>query len=87
MAGGLLARRQEDKLGTAHGAREWSVVNLTNFERASPYPQSVRQIQYDTYDNLVAIGVIRPAYAGHRPRPFPSAPDAGGYVPDPPEER
>jgi hypothetical protein len=87
MASGLLARRQDEKLGTAHGAREWSVVNMVSFERATPYPQSVRQIEYDTFDNLVASGVIRlSSNTGHRPRPFPSNPDEAGFVPDPPDE-
>jgi hypothetical protein len=85
---GGLARRQEEKLGTAHGAREWSVVSMTTFVRATPNPQSIRQIEYDTYANLVASGVIPPSrYAEHRPRPFPSNPDGAGYVPDPPPER
>jgi hypothetical protein len=84
---GLLARRQDEKLGTAHGAREWSVVNIVPFERATPYPQSVRQIEYDTYDNLVASGVIHLSWnEGRRPRPFPSHPDGADYVPDPPDE-
>jgi len=83
---GGLDRRQEEKLGTAHGAREWSVVNLTTFERATAYPQSVRQIEYDTYANLVACGVIPPARnEERRPRPFPLDPDGAGFVPDPPE--
>ena len=88
LASDALARRQDEKLGTAHGAREWSVVNLTSFERATPYPLSLRRIEYDTYDHLVASGVIpRWRNAEHRPRPFPSEPDGEGYVPDPPGER
>ena len=80
-----LARPQDEKLGTAHGAREWSVSNITTFERATPYPQSLRQIEYDTYDRLVASGVIPPPpYAEHRPRPFPLNPGGAGFVPDPP---
>jgi len=85
LAGAGLARQPDEKLGTAHGAREWSVVNMTTFERATPYPQSVRQIQYDTYANLVACGVIpRPRREDHPPRPFPLDPDGAGFVPDPP---
>ena len=81
----VTAERRNDKLGTAHGAREWSVVTTVPFERATSYPQIVQQIEYDTYDNLVASGVIPPAWSpGHRPRPFPSNPDGAGYVPDPP---
>jgi hypothetical protein len=84
-ASGGLASRPDERLGTAHGAREWSVVNTTTFERSTPYPQSVRQIEYDTYANLVACGVIpSPRREDHRPRPFPLNPDGEGYVPDPP---
>ena len=83
----VVAQRQDEKLGTAHGAREWSVVNFVAFERATSYPQITRQIEYDTYDNLVASGVIRPAWnTAHRPRAFPSNPDGAGFVPDPPGE-
>ena len=67
--------------GTAHGAREYSVSTVVPFERATSYPQQVQRIEYDTYANLVAGGVIRPAWRPDRqPRPFPGA----GYVPDPP---
>ena len=80
----VMAQRREDKLGTGHGAREWSVVTTVPFERATAYPQFVRQIEYDTYDNLVVAGVIPPAWnPGHRPQPFPSNSDGAGYVPDP----
>jgi hypothetical protein len=86
-AGGSLAKRQDEKLGTAHGAREWSVVTMVDFERATPYPQRIRQIEYDTYDNLVASGVIPSSANGEqRPRPFPSNPDGARFVPDPPPE-
>lgn len=79
------ATRLEEKLGTAHGAREWSMVTKVGFERATPHPEFVRQIEYNTYDNLVASGVIRPASgAGRRPRAFPSNGAGTGYVPDPP---
>jgi hypothetical protein len=85
-AGALSSRRQDERLGTAHGAREWSVVTTVDFVRATRYPQSIRRIEYDTYANLVASGVI--PYRSHpdpRPRPFPANPDGEGYVPDPPE--
>jgi hypothetical protein len=88
LARGRPASEQDERLGTAHGAREWSVVRTVSFERATPYPQSVRQIEYDTYAHLVAAGVI-PRWRGPepRPRPFPLHPDGEGYVPDPPPER
>jgi hypothetical protein len=79
----VTAERRDEKLGTAHGAREWSVSYVEPFERATPYPQWVRQIEYDSYHNLVASGVI-PRQWGARPRPFPSEPDGAGYVTDPP---
>jgi hypothetical protein len=76
------AERRSEKLGTGHGAREWSVVYSVPFERATSYPQLIRRIEYDTHENLVASGVIRPSWEpGRRPRPFPSN---GGYAPDPP---
>jgi hypothetical protein len=85
-AGGYAERQQDERLGTAHGAREWSVTRIVPFERATPYPQFTRQIEYDTYDHLVASGVIPTwQYGERRPRPFPSTPD-GGFVPDPPSE-
>jgi hypothetical protein len=81
----VTAQRREEKLGTAHGAREWSVSTTVAFERATSYPQLIRRIEYDTFDNLVAGGVIRPPWdGGRRPRPFPSNGEGAGYVPDPP---
>ncbi len=77
--------RRDEKLGTAHGVREWSVTYLVPFKRATPYPQFTREIEYNTYANLVASGVIHPLEDAQRhPRPFPSNPQGGGYVPDPP---
>jgi hypothetical protein len=70
---GQLAR--DAKLGTAHGQIEASFINIVSFERATPYPQLVRQIEYDSYANLLRSGVIP------RPRAFPGVP---GFVPDPP---
>lgn len=78
------AQQRPEKLGTGHGAREWSVVTTVEFERATSSPQFIRRIEYDSFENLVASGVIpraRPAPA--HPRPFPSSPDRNGYVPDP----
>ncbi len=75
------------KLGTGHGARESSYVNHTEFERDSSAPAEVVRIRYDSYANLLAMGVIpapRPAPAP-RPNPFPDG--AVGYAPDPPAWR
>ncbi len=74
-------RAQDEKLGTGHGALERSVVNIVRFDRATPYPQFVRQIEYDSYANLIRIGVIPSPPPDHPLHAFPRAP---GFVPDPP---
>jgi hypothetical protein len=59
------------------------VTRIVPFERATSYPQYTLQIEYNTYDNLVASGVIPTwRYGQGQPRPFPSSPDPG-FVPDP----
>jgi hypothetical protein len=73
------------KLGTAHGPREWSHINIVTFVRATASPLTVRQIEYDTFEHLVANGVI-PRNTNHPPRPFPAKADREGYVPDPPSQ-
>ena len=72
------------KLGTGHGAREYSYVNYTEFARLQPQPNEVIRIRYDSMDNLLAMGVIK------RARPispnvnaFPGSPQQQ-FVPDPP---
>jgi hypothetical protein len=71
---------RDQKLGTGHGRTEVSHARYVGFERATTYPAETVSIHYDSYQNLVARGVIprsvpvRPAL----PRPFP------GFVPDPP---
>lgn len=76
---------REERLGTAHGARERSNAVIVAFERASPQPDLVRSIEYDTYANLVVAGVIpRQQPSTRYPRPFPAR---NGYVPDPPADR
>jgi hypothetical protein len=62
-------------LGTGHGRSEASHVAYTDFVRATAGPEEVITIHYDTYSNLVAMGVIR---APRIARPFP-----GQFVPDP----
>jgi hypothetical protein len=82
------AEPRDEKLGTGHGAREWSVTTEVAFERATSRPQFTQEIAYDTRDNLVAMGVIPPwRYGERQPQPFPSSPEAGGFVPDPPDDR
>lgn len=70
------ARKQE--LGTGHGERESSLVSYTAFERASDYPDEVIKIYYDSYQNLVARGVI--PRQSPEPEPFPAP---AHFVPDP----
>lgn len=81
--GGRLQRREE-RLGTAHGEREWSQTWSVAFERATRWPQMTRLIEYDTFEHLAARGVVpreRRWGWGRPPRPFPAGP---GFVPDPP---
>ncbi len=71
--------RAEESLGTGHGAREESVVSYTDFERESSRPNEIDSVWYDSYNNLVARGVIVVPRPIHRdPQPFP-----GEFVPDP----
>ncbi len=70
------------RLGTGHGQREWSVSRRTHFERATTSPEQVTQLEYDSYERLVAAGVIVDTQAYARPRPFPT--NQPGFVPDPP---
>jgi hypothetical protein len=74
--------QRSERLGTAHGDREWSVATRTSFERASDTPQSLVQIAYDSFANLVAAGVIALPIAQLKPFPLSEAED--GFVPDPP---
>ena len=73
------APKQEESLGTGHGAREYSNVSYTHFERNGSRPDEVVSVWYDSYRNLVARGVIPPPPMPQRdPQPFPNA-----FVPDP----
>ena len=74
-------RDRRTTLGTGHGRSEASNATYTSFERASERPAEVITIHYDTYANLLAMGVIHePHYARRHlyPTPFP-----GQFVPDP----
>jgi hypothetical protein len=66
--------RAEESLGTGHGRSETSHARHVTFERATPHPAETVTIRYDSYRNLVAMGVIRET--PRHPRPFP------GFVPD-----
>ena len=77
------------RLGTAHGRREWSAISHTAFERLSATPQAVVELAYDSWHNLVAAGVVREpaqqaAQQAAQARPFPLSPELPGYVPNPP---
>ena len=77
-------RAPAEKLGTGHGAREASYVQNTQFDRLTSTPNEVIRIRYDSFENLVAMGVVpaRPAWPP-APNPFPGS-MAPKYVPDPP---
>jgi hypothetical protein len=81
--GSAQAARKE-RLGTAHGQREWSVSTRTQFERLGSSPQALLEIHYDSQANLVAAGVIPGPVV--QARAFPGE-AARGYVPDPPRPR
>jgi len=68
-----------ERLGTGHGAREYSHIESTTFERSSSRPAEQLAVYYDSYRNLVAQGIIARPIARQDPQPFPN-----GYVPDPP---
>jgi hypothetical protein len=70
---------KSERLGTGHGAREYSHIESTTFERSSNRPAEQLAIYYDSYRNLVAQGVIVRPIARQDPQPFPN-----GYVSDPP---
>jgi hypothetical protein len=64
-----------EALGTGHGRSEISHARRVEFERATANPAEIITLHYDSYRNLVALGVIRDA--PRDPRPFP------GFVADP----
>jgi hypothetical protein len=73
-----------EKLGTGHGAREAAYVQSTSFDRLSSTPNEVIKIRYDSWENLVAMGVVPSRPAWHpAPNPFPDS-TLPRYVPDPP---
>jgi hypothetical protein len=72
------------KLGTGHGAREYSYVRDTEFVRLHSEPDEVIRIRYDSQENLVAMGVLpRPGGTLMKPNPFPHS-QGRRFVPDPP---
>jgi hypothetical protein len=86
--GDMAPRRAEKSLGTGHGRIEQSETRYTDFQRASTTPEQVLTLYYDTYSNLLAMGVPVWRDGGNRysykpqPRPFPRDPTLG-FAPDP----
>ncbi|MGM9479892.1 hypothetical protein ACS5PN_01720 [Roseateles sp. NT4] len=74
-------RSARAKLGTGHGAAEWSPIAHTGFQRRTPQPDQLLEIHYDSQANLMAAGIM-PRPMAQLPRSFPNS--SGGYVPDPP---
>lgn len=70
------------RMGTGHGAREWSPTSRTTFERASSRPSQIATLRYDDLDNLIARGVL-PRWQHDRRSTGPDAFPAG-FVADPP---
>jgi len=71
------------KLGTGHGARETSYAQTTTFDRLSSTPNEIIKIRYDSFENLVAMGVVPSRPWQSAPNPFPDS-ASPKYVPDPP---
>jgi hypothetical protein len=72
-------RATEAPLATGHGRSETSYARTVGFERASAEPVETVVIYYDSYQNLVARGIIpRTPTPRQVPNPFP------GFVADPP---
>ena len=65
-------------LGTGHGRREESRMQWVQFERATEQPAETVAIYYDSYRNLVAMGVLQAPVTRRDPNPFPTA-----FTPDP----
>ena len=74
------APAESERLGTGHGAREHDPTRYTEFRRASAGPAETIVIYYDSYQNLLARGIVprEPRYSAPHPDPFP-----GRFVPDP----
>jgi hypothetical protein len=72
-------RTARARLGTGHGASEWSPIQHTAFQRRTSQPEQLLEIRYDSQANLMAAGIMPRPLAG-----LPSAFPNGRYVPDPP---
>jgi hypothetical protein len=72
------SRAEAERIGTGHGPREYAPVEYTDFVRARSSPDEIVTVNYDTYANLLARGIIAHAPCCGQPQPFP-----GFFVPDP----
>jgi hypothetical protein len=79
------AAARDDRLGTGHGRIEASHTRYVGFDRATSEPAETVVIYYDSYQNLLARGIVPPPVAPcgapcapRLPKPFP------GFVVDPP---
>jgi hypothetical protein len=80
----IRAPAAQSRLGTGHGEREYSSVVDTEFHRQQAQPNEIIRIRYDSYENLVAMGIIRrPHPSRGAPDPFPNSAQRQ-FVPDPP---
>ena len=70
-------KAESQRLGTGHGEREYSPTSQVAFERDSSRPAEVVRVRYDSYQNLVAMGVIGGRREPFDPEPFPR------FAPDP----
>src|SRR5208283_4977627 len=52
------AQAAGERIGTGHGRNESSYASYTQFERASDTPVETIAIYYDSYENLLAQGVL-----------------------------
>jgi hypothetical protein len=68
-------------LGTGHGRSEYAPLRRGQFNREANVFEGVN-VRYDSYANLIAMGVIPRDnhYGSQQPESFPAG---GGYVPDP----
>lgn len=66
------------QIGTGYGERRYDPVTQTHFERESARPNQVISLFYDSYEALVARGVIPAQRYRSQPDPFPA-----GFVPEP----
>lgn len=80
--GSIAEAQSRQELGTGHGERRYDPARQTTFERESTYPNQISRVFYDSYEALVARGIIRDYRHRNRDRNGPEAFPIG-FVPDP----